>query len=62
MKYRDFEDMKVKLVYIFGGKSNINKVKAFLKEHNAENIAKRFVSLFEELIKTHDSKRRKENG
>ncbi len=61
VKYRDFEDMKVKLVDIFGGKSDLNKVKAFLKEHNAENIAKRFVLLFEELIKTRDNKRRMEN-
>lgn len=62
VKYRDFEDMKVKLIDIFGGKFDLNKVKAFLKEHNAENIAKRFVLLFEELIKTHDNKKRKENG
>jgi len=62
VKYHDFEDMKTKLIDIFGGKFDFNKVKAFLKEHNAENIAKRFVLLFEELIKTHDNKRRKENG
>jgi hypothetical protein len=62
VKYRDLEDMKTKLIDIFGGKFDLNKVKAFLKEHNAENIAKRFVLLFEELIKTHDNKRRKENG
>ena len=62
VKYRNFEDMKAKLIDIFGGKFDLNKVKAFLKEHNAENIAKRFVLLFEELIKTHDNKRRKENG
>ena len=61
VKYRDFEDMKAKLIDIFGGKFDLNKVKAFLKEHNAENIAKRFVLLFEELIKTRDNKRRMEN-
>ncbi len=62
VKYRNFEDMKAKLIDIFGGKFDLNKVKAFLKEHNAENIAKRFVLLFEELIKTRDNKRRVENG
>ena len=62
IKYRDFEDMKAKLIDVFGGKLDLNKVKVFLKEHNAENIAKRFVLLFEKLIKTHDSKRREENG
>jgi len=62
VKYRDFEDMKTKLIDIFGGKFDLNKVKAFLKEHNAENIAKKFVLLFEELIKAHDNKKRKENG
>ena len=61
-KYRDFENMKAKLIDIFGGKFDLNKVKAFLKEHNAENIAKKFVLLFEELIKAHDNKKRKENG
>jgi len=62
VKYRDFEDMKAKLIDIFGGKFDLNKVKVFLKEHNAENIAKRFVLLFEKLIKTHDNERREENG
>ena len=62
VKYRDFEDMKTKLIDILGGKFDLNKVKAFLKGHNAENIAKRFVLLFEELIKTHPNKSRKENG
>ncbi len=62
VKYRNFEDMKAKLIDIFGGKFNLHKVKTFLKEHSAENIAKRFVLLFEELIKTRDNKRRKENG
>jgi len=62
IKYRDFEDMKAKLIDIFGDKFNLSKVKDFLKEHNAENNAKRFVSLFEELIKVHNNKRRKENG
>ena len=62
VKYRSFEDMKAKLTDIFSGRFDLNKVKAFLKEHNAENIAKRFVLLFEELIKTHDNKRRMENG
>jgi len=59
VKYRNFEDLKTKLIDIFGGKFDLNKVKAFLKEHNAENIAKRFVLLFEELIKTRDNKSRK---
>jgi len=62
VKYRDFQDMKTKLIDIFGGKFDLDKVKAFLKEHNAGNIAKSFVLLFEELMRTHDNKRRKENG
>ena len=62
VKYRNFEDMKAKLIDIFGGEFDLHKVRTFLKEYSAENIAKRFVLLFEELIKTRDNKRRKENG
>ncbi|MFQ6083206.1 MAG: hypothetical protein ACE5WD_07600, partial [Candidatus Aminicenantia bacterium] len=51
VKYRDFEDMKAKLIDIFNDKFDLNKVKAFLKEHNAEKIASRFLTLFEELLK-----------
>jgi hypothetical protein len=54
VKYRNFEDMKARLIDIFGGKFNLNKVKAFLKEHNAENIAKEFVLLFEKLMRDRD--------
>ena len=49
IKYRDFEDMKNKLIEIFNGKFDIKKVKDFLEKHNAEKIALRYLKLFEEL-------------
>jgi len=52
VKYRDFEDMKRKLVDLFQGRFDLSKVKAFLEERKAERIAERFLQLFEELIRT----------
>ncbi|MHC1635171.1 MAG: glycosyltransferase family protein [Candidatus Methanospirareceae archaeon] len=50
VKYRDFEDMKTKLIELFEGKFDINKVKSFLEKYNADKIAERFIQLFKELI------------
>ena len=51
-KYRDFEDMKIKLADLFQGKFNLGRVEAFLDDHKAERIAQEFVRLFEELMRT----------
>ena len=50
-KYRDFDDMKVKLIDLFNNKFDFSKVERFLEQHNAERTANRFLELFEELIK-----------
>lgn len=50
VKYRDFEDMKRKLVDLFKGKFNLAPVEAFLDTHRAERIAERFIQLFDELM------------
>jgi len=50
IKYRDFDDMKAKLIDIFNGKFDPGKVKAFLEKNNAEQIARKFLHLFEELL------------
>jgi hypothetical protein len=50
LKYRGFEDMKVKLANLFAGKFNLQNVKAFLEDHNAEKIGGRFIRLFEQLL------------
>jgi glycosyltransferase involved in cell wall biosynthesis len=51
LKYRDFGDMKAKLIDLFQGKFNLGTVKAFLEDHNAERIGERFVRLFQEGMK-----------
>lgn len=51
VKYRDFEDMEVKLIGLFQGKFDLARVEAFLEDYNAERIAKRFLQLFEKLMK-----------
>ena len=59
IKYRDFEDMKTKLVELFQGKLfNLARVKDFLKDYEAERIAGRFIKLFEELKETRERGRR----
>ncbi len=50
VKYRDFDDMKKKLVDLFHCRSDIEKVRTFLEDHDAEAIAGRFVRLFEQLL------------
>lgn len=52
VKYRDFEDMKTKLIDLFHGKFDRSRIEAFLEDHNAERIAIRFLELFEELMET----------
>ncbi len=49
VKYRDFDDMKVKLVDLFQNKFDLSSVKAYLEIHSAERIAERYFQLFEEL-------------
>ena len=59
IKYRDFGDMKTKLVELFQGKLfNLSRVKDFLKDYEAERIAGRFIKLFEELKETRERGRR----
>ena len=55
-KYRDFDEMKVKLIDLFNNKFDFNKVETFLEQHNAERIAKRFLELFEELMKNRNGR------
>ena len=50
VKYRDFDDMKKKLVDLFHCRFDIEKVRTFLEDHDAEAIGGRFVRLFEELL------------
>ena len=56
IKYRDLDDMKAKLVGLFGHGFDIGKVKAFLAERSAERIARRFLQLFETLLDTRGKK------
>lgn len=59
IKYRDFGDMKTKLIELFQGKLfNLARVKDFLKDYEAERIAGRFIKLFEELKETRERGRR----
>lgn len=50
VKYRDLEEMKRKLVDLFHGRFDLGKVEAFLKDHNSEAIAQRFLDLFRRLL------------
>jgi len=58
IKYRDFEDLKTKLAELFESKFDLKSVKAFLRDHNAEKIAERFLRLFEELMNTRKEAKR----
>ncbi len=51
-KYRDFEDMKAKLIDLFQDKFDLGRIEAFLEDHKAERIAGRLVQRFEELMGT----------
>ncbi len=52
VKYRDFEDMKAKLVDLLQGKFDPSRIEPFLEDHKAERTAERFIQLFEELMET----------
>lgn len=49
IKYKDSNDLKKKLVEVFKGKFNLDKVKEFLKKRSAKVIAKQYIKLFEKL-------------
>ncbi|MHA2061300.1 MAG: hypothetical protein ACW963_03305 [Candidatus Sifarchaeia archaeon] len=55
-KYRDFNDLKAKLIDLFNNKFDLSKVKTYLEQHNAERIAKKFLGLFEELLRSQDKR------
>jgi len=50
VKYRNFEDMKAKLIDLFRNKIDLTRIEAFLEEHKAERIAEKFIQLFEKLL------------
>ncbi|GAJ09048.1 unnamed protein product, partial [marine sediment metagenome] len=50
IKYRDFEDMKAKLIDLFNSRFDLNKIQSFLEEHKAERTAEKYLLLFESLI------------
>ncbi len=52
VKYKDLEDLKTKLAEIFQGNFDTNRLEKFLRERNADTIAKKYAQLFEELLKT----------
>lgn len=52
VKYMDLEDLKVKLIEIFQGNFDMDRIEGFLREYNADSIAKKYIRLFEELLKT----------
>ena len=55
-KYRDPNDLKARLIDLFNNKFDLSKVKTYLEQHNAERIAKRFLELFEELIRVREKR------
>ena len=56
VKYRDFNDLGVKLAQLFNSGFDINRVKAFLDDHEADKISARFISLFEKLTENRKRK------
>lgn len=56
MKYRDFGDLRVKLAQLFNIGFDINRVRTFLEDHEADKISARFISLFEELTENRKRK------
>ena len=52
VKYHDMEEMKIKLAGLFKYKFDLGIVKSFLEQYNAEQIAERYLQLFEEQIRT----------
>ncbi|MFQ6116115.1 MAG: hypothetical protein ACE5NG_18800, partial [bacterium] len=59
-KYRDFNELKAKLIDLFNNKFDLSKVKAYLEHHNSERIATEFLVLFEELILARKKRRSNE--
>lgn len=49
VKYRGLDDMKLKLVDLFDGKFDVEKIKSYLRENNASRVADRFIQLFEKV-------------
>ena len=56
VKYRNFEQMKRKLIYLFNNGFDISPVETFLRDHNADRIAERFLQLFDVLLRTRTRK------
>ncbi len=56
LKYKDFNDLKDKLIDVFNNKYNLEKVKLYLEQHGAERIANRYLELFEDLMKVREKK------
>ncbi|MCZ6776689.1 MAG: hypothetical protein O7D34_09560 [Ignavibacteria bacterium] len=56
VKYRNFEEMKRKLIYLFNNGFDISPVETFLRDHNADRIAERFLQLFDVLLRTRTRK------
>jgi len=50
-KYQDFDALKTKLTQLFKNHFDHSKVETFLGQHNAQNIASRYLELFKNLIK-----------
>jgi hypothetical protein len=51
IKYEDLEDLKAKLTEILQGNFNTKRLEEFLRERNADTIAKKYIQLFEELLR-----------
>lgn len=49
VKYRDFDDLKAKLINLFIKKFDVGRVKSYLSERNASRIAEEFIQLFKNL-------------
>ncbi|MCW4042521.1 MAG: hypothetical protein NWE90_02200 [Candidatus Bathyarchaeota archaeon] len=52
IKYRNMQELKKSLLEIFEGKSNLDKVKAFLERRNANVVASKFIDVFQEALET----------
>ncbi len=56
IKYRNFEEMKSKLIDLLNNGFDTSKVEKFLNDHNAEWIAGRFLHLFDDLLRARTKK------
>ena len=50
IKYKNLEDLKRKMMEVFEGKFDLNKVIDFLRERNSTAIARRYIELFHKLL------------